>query len=173
MGRIGTNSGSVGRGAAGRASPPARGFVLFEVLVAMTILATSLAIIMQGFTLAMQTIRANQQTALATVLAQRLLDVYEFEPPEEGQDEGHFGETYPEYTWRREVWIEKSEYDDSRAGAADNDFQSVIMVRLQIFRDTTKDRREVVLDVFSALTQFERFSAQTRARCGLYRHEQN
>ena len=148
-------------------------FVLLEVLVAMVILGSSLAVLMQGFQIAMGSIRANKEMTTGMILAQRLLDSYEFDPPDIGSTEGHFGDEFPEYRWERDVWIDPVRYRSLRASVADNPFVDMILVHLRILRVDHRDRVELVFEAYTALTQAERFSQQARLRSGIYPNELN
>jgi len=148
-------------------------FVLFEVLVAVVILATSLAAIMRGLTTAMKTIEYNRATTTAMSLAQRLLDEYEIEAPALGQANGEFGEAFPDFQWQRDVWIERVSYSDARAGAADNEFADLVMVRLRILHVESYEGARPLFETQTSLTQLERFSREARLRNGLYANENN
>ena len=148
-------------------------FILLEVLVAMVILGSSLAVIMQGFQIAMISIRTNKEMATGMILAQRLLDEYEFNSPEPGSEEGHFGEEFPEYRWERDVWTEAVNYRSIRSTVADNPFADMIHVHLRILRVDRAGRSELAFEAFTALTQAERFAQQSRLRNGMYPNELN
>ena len=128
---------------------------------------------MRGFTLAMRTIQGSKDTTISMLLAQRLLDEYEINVPPVGHTDGHFGDDFPLYRWQREVWIDRPKYDDARVSVADNEFNDIIMIHLKVLRVAPNDEKqqEILIDLYTAATLFERFNATTRLRGGLYWYE--
>ncbi len=151
---------------------PGAAFLLLEAIIGLTILAGVLGTLMAGFMVGFRAIRENNVTITAMLLAQRLLDEYEIMPPESGREEGDFGDTYPGFTWQRSIWSEEIPYEGERVSKADNDLAELAMVNLRIYHTDGRDREPILaFEVYSALTQFERFSVQSRLRNGLYLQE--
>jgi len=80
------------------------GFTLIEVMIAITIIAIALVVILHSYGLGVSMANESQDFSLATLLAQRKMAEIELEGfPKVGGEEGDFGEAYPGFTWRETV----------------------------------------------------------------------
>jgi len=85
-----------------------KGFTLIETLIAMMILAGALIVLGNSWSGSLNSIRKSRLVSTMSLLLQRKMTEMELkykdrptsEIPEE--DEGDFGEDYPEYTWKLE-----------------------------------------------------------------------
>jgi len=148
-------------------------FVLLEVLLAVVILGATIAAIMRGFTTAMSSLERSRVLSVGTVLGQRLLEEYEIEPPREGADYGHFGDAYPNFRWERQVEIQPVEYGSAQGTAQKEEMADMIFVHLKIIYVPASPAREsyTAVEFDTALTQFERFTRESRLRTGLFRQQ--
>jgi general secretion pathway protein I len=109
------------------ASPPAGGFTLLEVLVAFSVLALSLGVLIQVFQGGLRATASTEDYLLATQLAQsKLAELGTLYALETGVEEGVFAERY---RWRRTV-----------APAAWADAEQVARVALQPYDVTIEVR---------------------------------
>lgn len=150
------------------------GFVLIEVVIAMTIMATAMVAVMRGFTIGLKTLRQTHITAVGMTLAQRLLEEYEVEFPPPGTEEGHFGEAFPHFGWERTITDEEVEYQGARMNQGDVAMSPMYFINLKVnyFRSAEDHSRPIrAIEIDTAFTQAERFSHKTRMSCGIYPHD--
>jgi prepilin-type N-terminal cleavage/methylation domain-containing protein len=80
------------------------GFALVEILCALIILGVGLIGMTRAITLALRSSKdSEQQTAAALLAAGRLETLRAEGYITEGEDEGDFGEDFPQYAWRETV----------------------------------------------------------------------
>ncbi len=83
-----------------------KGFSLLELMVALAIFVTSIGVLLAAQTAASQNQARARHLYTATMLMRQLLTTAEVEGiSDAGEDvsEGDFGESFPEYSWRRTV----------------------------------------------------------------------
>jgi len=111
----------------GRGGRRTRGFTFLELLVALAILGSAFTVLLSAHTSAARQEARARRLMTATLLARELLTTTEVEGfPELGEDEGEFGEEFPEYAWVRQV--------------ATTEFDRVRLVRLTVSWPERGDR---------------------------------
>ncbi len=81
-----------------------KGFTLLEVMVALAIIAFSLITILHSHSLGVKLSTKTKQLSIATMLAQRKLGEIEINGfPDLGEEEGDFGDDYPQFLWKVSV----------------------------------------------------------------------
>lgn len=77
------------------------GFSLVELMLAVFILAVGLTGLTHGITTSLQSSKVSEVQSMAAHLASGLLEMIKAEGLIlEGEDEGTFGDTYPQFTWK-------------------------------------------------------------------------
>jgi type II secretion system protein I len=81
------------------------GFTLLEVMVAVSIMATVLVVLLGLKNRSMQDVALDEHITMATILAKRtMVDVMFSKPRQPTEDEGTFPEEeYKDYTWKKTV----------------------------------------------------------------------
>ena len=98
---------------ANRVASRGRGFVLLEVIIALTILTVTVSTVLRSFSQSLSAVRQVEVQTQAAFFAQQLLDEFEIFPPVEGAHEGGFGDDYWEYYWEATVDYEDPDYDEA------------------------------------------------------------
>lgn len=150
----------------------AAGFVLLEVIVAMVILGISIATIMRSFTLSLAAIRKNDETTLATVLAETALQSMEAEPPRKGKSSGSFeGDGYPRYGYDVVSSKEKLKYRLKTESRPKN-LRELQEINLTISYDDPRGKTTYPSDAFLILAPLERFSYESKRSNELFTEEE-
>jgi len=131
-----------------------KAFTLVEVLIAMSLLATALLLLMNSWTMATGRIKKTQTAfEMASLLERKMNDFerkYKGKPLSEIQDseEDDFGDEYPQYSWK--MAAKKLEMPDiaaslsAREGGVDAMTQTVIK---QLTDQLSKSIKEVTITV--------------------------
>lgn len=89
------------------------GFTFLELLVALAILGASFTVLLSAHTSAARQEARARRLMTATLLAREVLTETEVEGfPDLGEEQGDFGEEFPDYSWARRV--ETTEFDRVR-----------------------------------------------------------
>jgi type II secretion system protein I len=82
------------------------GFTLLEVMVAAAILVICMVPLLGAIIHGLRSVSGTRDIVMATQLAQNKMAQLEMErfPDYEGVDEGDFGEEYPRFSWRTEMY---------------------------------------------------------------------
>lgn len=141
----------------------ARGFVMLEVILAITILGMAAFAFMHSFTQSLKAARMMEIQSQATLFARQLCEEFEYFPPEQGESEGGFGDAYWQYAYRVTMEYEEPDYDegDLDFDAIDRFFPMRQLVIEIIYDDGEKDPF-VALRVDTALVSFEQFSVESK-----------
>lgn len=148
-----------------RAKPRKSGFVLLEVTLAIVILAVVMTALLRGFLIAMYSVKRIEVTAVATQLAESLMEDYELEPPVRGRADGEFaddqrfGEEFANFQWRREVEIVEAEYDDIPRNPL-REPEPLYKMNLQIWYDDGRNDPFLPIQINTYLMRPEIFSRQ-------------
>lgn len=90
-----------------------RGFTFLELLVALAILGASFTVLLSAHTSAARQEARARRLMTATLLAREALAETEVAGfPELGEEQGDFGDAFPDYSWARRV--ETTEFDRVR-----------------------------------------------------------
>lgn len=81
-----------------------RGFTFLEILIAIAVLGAAFTVLLTAHASAIRHEGSARRLMEATLLARQILTETEVnDPPPVGTDAGDFGETFPDYTWERQV----------------------------------------------------------------------
>lgn len=120
------------------------GFSLLEILVAFSILALSLGVLFQSFSLGLRNARTSEEYTLAALLAQSQLALvgYELEL-KPGEVSGEF-EQYPRYRWT--LTIQPYPLANANPEWVDKVRQQLLAVSLQVAWGDSYSPRTIQLD---------------------------
>ncbi|MDW7709272.1 MAG: prepilin-type N-terminal cleavage/methylation domain-containing protein [Deferrisomatales bacterium] len=108
------------------------GFSFLELLLALAILGSAFTVLLSAHTSAARQEAQARRLMTATLLTRELLTETEVEGfPDLGQDDGDFGEAFPDYAWERRVET--------------TEFEGVRLVRLIVFWPERGDRASTEL----------------------------
>jgi type II secretion system protein I len=139
------------------------GFVLLEVIVALTILGVAVAAFMRSFTLSLEAARKMEIQTQAVFFADQLMEYFEIMPPTEGEREGGFGDDYRNYSYRVNVRYEEPEYRDVEVPDNIAELFKRRDYTLEIFYDNGRMKQPyAALRLDSSMIGFEKFSYQSR-----------
>lgn len=140
----------------------ARGFVLLEVIVSLTILGVAVAALMRSFTQSFRAAKIMEIQTQASFLAQQLMDEFEVYPPAERSADAGFGDSYPNYWYRVKKEYVTPHY---RLPGGKNDidrFFATRMLTIEIHYQDATIKDFVATRVNTAIVGFEKFSQGTK-----------
>lgn len=150
----------------GSRSRPARartpGFVLLEVILAITIMTFAIGAALRSFSQSLAAVRIMEVKSKAQYFAQQLLDEYELQPPVEGEYEGGFGDDFWEYTYRVEIQYEEQDYDSTARSSDIDRYVPMRLLSIEIVFDNGVHEPFVAATLKSAILGFEKFSQEAR-----------
>jgi prepilin-type N-terminal cleavage/methylation domain-containing protein len=148
------------------ARPPRRaGFVLVEVLLALTILGIAAMAFMESFTLSLEAARRMEIITQSEFFARQLLDEWEIFPPAEGESEGGFGDTYRNYFYTVDVQYIDPGDDYDRDLEIPDDVEQLFalrMVHLEVYYDDGRHEPIKAIALDTAIVGAEKFSVQSK-----------
>jgi hypothetical protein len=139
-----------------------KGFVLLEVIISMTILAATVAVVLRSFSQSLAAARQLEARTQAGFFARQLLDEFEINPPAEGVHEGGFGDDYREYSYVARVDYVEPDYRGLDVPQTIEEFYKIRELRIEIRFDDGRSAPITAASVESAIMGFERFSEQAR-----------
>lgn len=133
-----------------------------EVLIALTILAVTVAAALRSFSQSLSAVRQLEVRTTASFFAEQLLDEFEINPPAEGKSEGGFGDDYWQYYYKVDVSYEEPDYDDGNRHEDISNFFPLRNVSIEIFYDNGKNKAFRAIEVNTAIMGFERYSREMK-----------
>jgi Tfp pilus assembly protein PilV len=141
-------------------------FVLLEVLVALAIMGVSLSMILRSFTLSIKATEQSRRITTAALLAQKLLDGWEAEPPTRGSTRENFDKPFERFHYQVEYEHEAIEYANVSRFEETAMLAPLRRVSLSIWHTSPQDQRagrsQRILRVETALSSSERFTSDAR-----------
>ena len=146
--------------------------VLLEVTVAVVILAISVVTLMRSFTISMQSIRKNDISTQACILADTLFQSMEVNAPEKGKSSGTFEQDgFPKYSWEMEVKNEEIKYKDVKTLGKVENLKELKHVTVKIMYDDGQMNPQTPVEAHLILPPVERFSYQSKFLNELFKDE--
>jgi Tfp pilus assembly protein PilV len=144
------------------------GFLLLEVIIAMIILAVTIAAIMRSFTISLASIRKTEVTTTAVFLAQQLLEQFEIVPPEQSSLEGDFGSAFPSFHYMMRLDERDIRYKDVALESLIQDFVTLKELTIDIYYDDQRMKRFRAVHLVTYLMGDEKFTVQSKTLNKLY-----
>ena len=138
------------------------GFVLLEVIISLTILAVTVTAVLRSFSQSFSAARQLEVITQAAFFAQQLLDEFEINPPEEGENEGGFGDDYIDYYYIVDVEYEAPDYDETNRSDEIRTFFPLRRMRIDIYYDNGRNKAMRAISLDTAIMGFERFSSAAK-----------
>jgi type II secretion system protein I len=144
------------------------GFVMLEVLVALTILTFAVVAILNSFSKSFDATRRLEVETQAQFFARQLMDEFEVNPPPEGRHEGGFGDAYGEYWFVVEVTYETPDYDDAFRIDEVERFFPYRRMHIEVHYDNGVQKSFRAIAYETAIMGFERFSREHKSQYYIY-----
>ena len=145
-----------------------RGFVLLEVLLSLMILGFALSAIMRSFTQSLKAVRQMEVQTQAQFFAMQLMHELEINPPDEGKSDGGFGADYKEFSFHLEVSYERPKYQRIEGAKDIQRYFAMRQMRITINYNDGVRPPYSPLSMETAVTGFEKFSAETKRAYGMF-----
>jgi len=145
------------------------GFTLLEVIVAMSILAVSVAVVLTSFTQSIRASKKNRIKITSVALAERILQEFELnaEFMQDDEYDGEFGDNFENYSWRVLIESDKVEYENEISKIDQEKLKPIRFVNVDIFYED----RNLSFNALSINTCFlgnEKFTYKSKDLAKLY-----